>query len=42
MAYRIPVNTPIFDGDGDPRKHWFMCEALCKSNLIDDEKQQIN
>ena len=42
MAYRIPVNTPIFYGDGDPKKHWFVCESLWKANLIDDENKQIN
>ena len=42
MAYRIHFNTPIFDGDGDPKKNCFMCEALCQANLIDDENQHVN
>ena len=42
LAYQIPVNTPIFYGDGDPKTHWFVCEALWKANLLDDENQQVN
>ena len=42
MDSQIPVNIPIFDGDGDPKNIWFVCESLWKANLIDDENQQIN
>ena len=24
MAYQIPINTLIFDGGVDPKKHWFV------------------
>ena len=42
MTYRLSINTPIIYGDGDPKNHWFFCEALWQANLIDDENQQIN
>ena len=41
MDYCSPVNTPIFEGDGDPKKHWLVSESPLQANLIDDENQKI-
>ena len=41
MDYQIPVNTLIFEVDGNPKKHWFVCKSIYKDDLINDENQQI-
>ena len=40
MGYQPPINTSIFDWDGDPKKHLFVCESLWKANLINDENKK--
>ena len=42
MAYTTQVNCPIYDGDGSPWKHWFVCEAVWEHNIVVDDSRQIS
>ena len=41
MAFTTQINCPIYDGDGDPRKHWFVCEDIWEANIVADGNRQI-
>ena len=34
------VHIPIYEGEEDPRRHWFICERMwATTNIIDEDKQ---
>jgi len=33
---------PIFEGDKDPRCHWFICETIWVANDVDNEENKIH
>ena len=42
MDYTHPIHFPIYEGNEDPYKHWFVCETIWEANVIDDENRQIS
>ena len=41
MAYTTQINCPIYDGDGYPQNHWFVCEVVWEANIVEYENRQI-
>ena len=42
MAYNQQTMLPIFEGDEDPRRHWFICETIWSANDVDNEDKQMH
>ena len=42
MVYTAQTMIPIFEGDEDPRRHWFICETIWAANDIDNEEKKIH
>ena len=42
MAFTTQIIFPIYDGDGDPWKCWFVCEAFLEDNIVVGENWQIS
>lgn len=34
-------HIPLYEGDEDPKKHWFVCEKIWVANNITDEDKQM-
>jgi hypothetical protein len=34
-------NIPLYEGDEDPRRHWFVCEKLWDATDITDEDKKM-
>ena len=41
MSFTNQLNCPIYDGDGGPFKHCFVCEVLWEANIVVDENRQV-
>jgi len=42
MALTAQTMIPIFEGDEDPRRHWFICETIWAANDVDNEDKQMH
>ena len=42
MACTQQTMIPIFEGDEDPRRHWFICETIWVANDVDNEDKQMH
>lgn len=42
MACTQQAMIPIFEGDEDPRRHWFICETIWAANDVDNEDKQMH
>ena len=42
MAYQTQTMIPIFEGDEDPWRHWFICETIWAANDGDNEEKKIH
>jgi hypothetical protein len=41
MSHHHSVHIPIYEGEEDPRQHWFICERMWDAADITDENRQI-
>ena len=40
MSHHHIPPIPIYEGDEDPKFHWFICETICDAvNVIDEAKK---
>ena len=35
------AHIPLYEGDEDPRQHWFVCESTWEANQVTDEDRQM-
>lgn len=42
MVLTAQTMIPIFEGDEDPRRHWFICETIWAVNDVDSEEKQMH
>ena len=35
------ADIPLYEGDEDPRRHWFVCESTWEANQVTDEDKQM-
>ena len=35
------AHIPLYEGDEDPRRHWFICESTWEANQVTDEDRQM-
>ena len=40
MGHRS-AHIPLYEGDKDPRRHWFICESTWEANQVTDEDRQM-
>ena len=40
MGHRS-AHIPLYEGDEDPRRHWFVCESTWEANQVTDEDRQM-
>ena len=40
MGHRS-AHIPLYEGDEDPRRHWFICELTWEANQVTDEDIQM-
>ena len=40
MGHRS-AHIPLYEGDEDPRRHWFVCESTWEANQVIDEDRQM-
>lgn len=41
MSHHHSVHIPIYEGEEDPRRHWFICERMWDATDVTDEDKQI-
>ena len=41
MMHHHFVHIPIYEGEEDPRRHWFICEQMWDVAEVTDENRQI-
>ena len=34
-------HIPLYEGDEDPRRHWFVCESTWEANVVTSEDRQM-
>ena len=35
------AQIPLYEGDEDPRRHWFICESIWEANKVTEEERQM-
>lgn len=41
MAHHHILHIPIYEGDKDPKCHWFICETIWDASDITNKAKQI-